>query len=76
MQTMLLRSRSLLCTVLRFRFKEMLAALGEWKSDYFVLYKTEKHSLQIVMWLSSISSFCAYVTMIIEIKEREKENEF
>lgn len=74
MQTVLLRSRSLLSAV--FRFKEMLEAFGEWKSEYFVLYKTENHSLQIAMRLSSVSSFCAYVTMIIGIKGREKENEF
>lgn len=73
MQTMLLRSRSFLCTV--FRFKEMLEALGEWKPEYFVLYNTEKCSFQIAMWLSSISSFCAYVTVIIGIQETEKENE-
>lgn len=50
MQTMLLRNRSLLCTVLR--FKEMLEALREQKLEYFVFYKTEKPSFQIAVWLS------------------------
>lgn len=70
MQTMLLRSRSLLCTVLR--FKEMFETLREQKSEYFVFYRTEKPSFQIAIWLSWISSFCAHITMIIGIKEIEK----
>lgn len=73
MQTMLLRSRSLLCTVLR--LKEMLEALGEQRSEYFVLCNLKTMLFSLVMWLSSISSFCAYVTVMIGIQEIEKENE-